>query len=260
MSDLLTIENLTKNFGRFRAVDQVSFRVLRSDSLAVIGPNGAGKSTCFNMIGGQIKPDGGRIFFNDHDITGLDSRQISRLGIGRTFQIPEVFHSMTVAENVQMAMIAAEKELSAFGPPAKRLYRTDTIDLLEEVGISRLADRPCGLLSYGELKRIELAIALAHNPRILLMDEPTAGMSSEERLEFMNTCVELALRGGNALVFTEHDMDIVFQYAGRIVVLHQGKVIADGGPGEVRADPLVRDVYLGADFSHLEEKFRAPTI
>lgn len=260
MSDLLTIENLTKDYGRFRAVDHVSFRVLRSDCLAIIGPNGAGKSTCFNMLGGQIKPDGGRISFNGRDITGLESRQICRLGIGRTFQIPEVFHSMTVAENVQMAMIAAENELSAFGPPAKRLYRSDTIDLLEEVGISSLADRPCGLLAYGELKRIELAIALAHNPRVLLMDEPTAGMSPDERLEFMDTCVELALRGGTALVFTEHDMDVVFQYAGRIVVLHQGKVIADGGPGEVRADHLVRDVYLGADFSHLEEKYHAPNI
>lgn len=260
MSDLLTIENLTKNYGRFRAVDQVSFRVLRSDSLAIIGPNGAGKSTCFNMIGGQIKPDAGRISFNDRDITGLNSRQICRLGIGRTFQIPEVFQSMTVAENVQMSMIAAEKELSDFGPPVKRLYRADTIELLEEVGISGLADRPCGLLSYGELKRIELAIALAHNPRILLMDEPTAGMSPDERLEFMDTCIELALRDGTALIFTEHDMDIVFQYAGRIVVLHQGKVIADAGPGEVRMDPLVRDVYLGADFSHLEEKYHAPSI
>lgn len=260
MSDLLSIENLTKNYGRFRAVDQVSFRVLRSDTLAIIGPNGAGKSTCFNMIGGQIKPDGGRISFNGQDITGLESQKLCRLGIGRTFQIPEVFHSMTVAENVQMAMIAAEKELSAFGPPAKRIYRADTIDLLEEVGISSLADRPCGMLSYGQLKRIELAIALAHNPRMLLMDEPTAGMSPEERLEFMDTCVELALRDGTALVFTEHDMDVVFQYAGRIVVLHQGKVIADAGPGEVRMDPLVREVYLGADFSHLEEKYHAPSI
>ncbi len=250
---VLTVENLTKSFGKFRAVNDVSFKVLRSDVIALIGPNGAGKSTCLNLINGQLKPDAGRVLLGERDITGKSAPEICRIGVGRTFQIPATFGSMTVVENVQMAMIAAEGALTAFSPPATKHYRGDAMDLLEEVGMSRQAERTCGELAYGELKRVELAIAMAHNPRVLLMDEPTAGMAPAERFEFMESCVEMSLKEGVPLIFTEHDMDIVFGYAGRLVVLHQGQVIAEGSPGEVRDNDQVRDVYLGVDLSLLEE-------
>lgn len=251
---ILTVENLTKTFGRFRALDGVGFSVLRSDVMALIGPNGAGKTTCLNLISGHLKPNAGRVLLRDRDITGRPAHKICHYGIGRTFQVPAVFTSMTVAENVQMAMISAEGRRAAISGQASKLYRSDAIDLLEEVGMSSRADVPCGVLSYGELRRVELATALAHGPRLLLMDELAAGIPGPKRPEFMETCLELALRGGAAVLFTEHDLDMVFHFAGRVAVLHQGELIAEGSPLEVRDDPRVRDAYLGADFSHLQEK------
>jgi len=257
---ILTVENLTKSFGKFRAVDGVSFTVLRSDVMALIGPNGAGKSTCLNMISGQLKPDAGRILLRDRDITGRAPHKICHFGIGRTFQNPAVFGSMTVAENVQMAMVSAEGRLNSFSQNTTKIYREDAIGLLEEVGMSRKADVPCSALAYGESRRVELAMALAHGPRLLLMDELAAGIPGPQRPEFMETCLELAMRGGAAVLFTEHDLDMVFHFAGRVVVLDHGELIAEGSPLEVRDDVRVRNAYLGADFSHLQAKSYAAGI
>ncbi len=249
---ILTVEDLTKDFGKFRAVDGVDFTVLRSDVMAMIGPNGAGKTTCFNLITGQLKPSAGRVVLRDRDITGRPPHQICHLGIGRTFQTPALFGSMTVVENVQMAMISAEGRLKAMSPRATKLYREDAMALLDEVRVTDKADLPCARLAYGDLRRAELAVALAHGPKLLLMDEPADGIPAPERAAFMETCLELALRGGAAVLFSERDLDMVFHFAGRVVVLDHGQVVAEGSPLEVRDDERVRAAYLGADFSHLK--------
>ncbi len=213
--------------------------------VALIGPNGAGKSTCFNMVGGQLQPDAGRVEMAGRDITGLAPRKIWRLGVGRTFQITATFASMTVRENVQMALLSRERRLlSPFGA-ARRHMAAEAEALLERVGILVQASRPCGVLSYGDLKRVELARALANRPALLLMDEPTAGMAPADRAALMRLTVEIARSRTMGVLFTEHDMDVVFGHADRVLVMSQGRLIAAGPPEVVRADETVRRVYLG---------------
>jgi branched-chain amino acid transport system ATP-binding protein len=242
---VLTIDTLCKNFGGVRAVDHVSFMIEEGEFLALIGPNGAGKSTCFNMINGQLRPDSGRVLFQDRDITGFSPRQIWRLGVGRTFQIAATFGSMTVAENVQMALLSHHGEIfSMFGAAAKR-HRDRAIELLAQVGMADAADRPCHELAYGDVKRVELAIALANDPRLLLMDEPTAGMAPKERNELIRLVKQLVEKRKMSVLFTEHSMDVVFAYADRIIVLARGKLIADGNAAAIRQNPQVQEVYFG---------------
>ena len=174
---LLAVRDLAKAFGGVRSVDNVSFDVGEGEFLALIGPNGAGKSTCFNMINGQLMPDSGDIRLGDRSIRGLAPRAIWRLGVGRTFQVAATFGSMTVVENVQLALVSHHGETFRFGAPLAGRYRTRAIELLGQVGMAEAADRACSVLAYGDVKRIELAIALANDPRLLLMDEPTAGMA-----------------------------------------------------------------------------------
>ena len=243
---LLQVAGLAKSYGGFEAVSGVSFALRQGEFLALIGPNGAGKTTCFNMLGGQLKPDAGTIRFAGRDITGWAPRRISRLGIGRTFQVTQSYASMSVSENVQLALIAHRRRVFSFLRRAAALYRDEAMALLERVGMGEQAGRACGILAYGDLKRVELAIALAQAPRLLLMDEPTAGMAAQERLALMALAADLARERGVSLVFTEHDMDVVFAHADRIIVLDRGRIIAEGPPASVRADPLVRAVYLGA--------------
>jgi branched-chain amino acid transport system ATP-binding protein len=244
---LLAVGGLTKSYGGVRAVAGISFTLADGEFLALIGPNGAGKTTCFNMLNGQVRPDAGSVRLAARDITGLRPRQIWRLGVGRTFQVAHGYASMTVSENVQLALIAHYRRLFSFLPRAAALYRDEAMALLEHVGMTAQADRPCGVLAYGDLKRLELAVALANSPRLLLMDEPTAGMAAGERLSLMALAASLARRRGVSMLFTEHDMDVVFGHADRIIVMNRGRIIADGAPSVVRNDPQVRDVYLGAD-------------
>jgi branched-chain amino acid transport system ATP-binding protein len=244
---LLAVNGLAKSYGGVRAVAGVSFSLAKGEFLALIGPNGAGKTTCFNMLNGQIRPERGAVRLGSRDITGLRPRQIWRLGIGRTFQVAQSYASMTVSENVQLALIAHHRRLFSFVPRAAALYRDEAMALLERVGVAAQADRPCGVLAYGDLKRLELAVALANSPRLLLMDEPTAGMAAGERLSLMALAASLARARGASMLFTEHDMDVVFGHADRIIVMNRGVIIADGTPSAVRSDPQVREVYLGAD-------------
>lgn len=245
MSPVLSVEGLTKRFGGVTAVDDVSFSVHAGELLAVIGPNGAGKSTCFNLVGGQLQPDRGRVRLIDLDLVGLPPRRIWRLGVGRTFQITAVFQSMTVVENVQMALISGRGRIGAVWPKASNLYVDEGLQLLSRVGMLDQADRPCSVLAYGDLKRLELAVALANAPKLLLMDEPTAGMAPGERIELMRLTAAIVAERGISVLFTEHDMDVVFAHASRIIVLNRGRLVAAGLPAEVRADPAVQEVYLG---------------
>jgi branched-chain amino acid transport system ATP-binding protein len=197
------------------------------------------------MLNGQLAPDAGEIRLGQASLAGLAPHRIWRLGVGRTFQITATFGSMSVRENVQMALLSHHRRLASILSSAPRCCVEEADALLERVGMRRQAERPCAVLAYGDLKRLELALALAHRPRLLLMDEPTAGMAPGERGELMQLAATLARSDRIAVLFTEHDMDVVFGYAGRVIVLHLGEIIASGPPEEVRADPKVREVYLG---------------
>ena len=243
--NVLEVVGLYKGFGGVQAVAGISFEVAEGELLALIGPNGAGKSTCFNMLNGQLRPDAGSVRLMERDITGLPPRAVSRLGVGRTFQITATFASMTVAENVQTALISHHGRMAGLWRPAASLYRDEALALLERVGMADQADRACGVLAYGDLKRVELAVALANDPKLLLMDEPTAGMAPVERVELMGLTAGITRERGIAVLFTEHDMDVVFAHADRIIVLNRGELIAEGAPDAVRADARVRELYLG---------------
>jgi branched-chain amino acid transport system ATP-binding protein len=242
---VLAVRGLSKSFGGVRAVDAVSFAVRKGEFLALIGPNGAGKSTCFNMINGQLAPDAGRIVVEGRDITGLPPRAIWRLGVGRTFQIAATFGSMTVVENVQLALISHAGEIFRGLTSAARRHRDRALDLLGEVGMRDAAERASRELAYGDVKRLEFAVALANEPRLLLMDEPTAGMAPRERTELIALVKRLVVERGISVLFTEHSMDVVFAFADRIIVLARGRLIADGDAKSVRENELVQQVYFG---------------
>ena len=242
---LLQVANLGKSFGGNRAVDGVSFDVAAGELLALIGPNGAGKSTTFNMVNGQLRADSGSIRLSGQELIGRKPREIWRLGVGRTFQIAETFASLTVVENVQMALLSADSKLYSLWQRAADHRRDEALALLGQVGMRPQADRPCSVLAYGDVKRVELAIAMANAPKLLLMDEPTAGMAPQERNALMALTKRLVVERGMAVLFTEHSMDVVFAYADRIIVLARGRLIAEGAPAEIRDHPKVQEVYFG---------------
>jgi branched-chain amino acid transport system ATP-binding protein len=241
----LEVIDLSKSFGGVTAVDGVSFALRPNELLAMIGPNGAGKSTCFNMLNGQLRPDAGRIKLFGRDIVGLKPRQVWRLGVGRTFQITATFQSMTVLENVQMTLVSHRRRLRAMVAFMGDLYRDEALSLLALVGMGDQANRISSTLAYGDLKRLELAIALANEPKLLLMDEPTAGMAPKERVQLMQLTAEIVREKGLSVLFTEHDMDVVFNHADRILVLNRGQLVAEGSAAEVRGNPEVQAIYLG---------------
>ncbi|MEZ5785581.1 MAG: ABC transporter ATP-binding protein [Xanthobacteraceae bacterium] len=248
MTAVLEVEGIAKSYGGVAAVLGVSFTLQAGEMLALIGPNGAGKSTCFNMIMGQISADDGMIRILGHPTTGLPPRAVWRLGVGRTFQITATFSSMTVAENVQVALLSHRRMLSNLHRFAGDIAREEAEELLALLGLRAQADRACGELAYGDLKRLELAVALANDPKLLLLDEPTAGMAPKERAELMRLTTRVARDKTIGVFFTEHDMDVVFEHADRVMVLDRGSIIATGTPQEVRVDPRVRAVYLGEGF------------
>ena len=243
---LLKVSGLGKSFGGVKAVDGISFELAAGELLALIGPNGAGKSTAFNMVNGQLRADTGSIQLNSQELIGLAPRDIWRLGVGRTFQIAETFASLTVAENVQMALLSHDGKLFSMWRSAAAYKRGEALSLLEQVGMASQGDRPCSELAYGDVKRVELAIAMANSPKLLLMDEPTAGMAPQERNALMALTKQLVLDRGMAVLFTEHSMDVVFAYADRMIVLARGRLIAEGKPLEIRDHPQVQEVYFGS--------------
>ena len=250
VSALLEVRGLAKSYGGVRAVADVSLSLEAGEIVALIGPNGAGKSTCFNMLNGQIRPDSGAIALSGRDITGRPPREVWRLGVGRTFQITATFASMTVIENVQTVLLSHDRRLGQLWGRATRANRPEAEALLGLVGMIGQADRPCAELAYGDLKRLELAMALANAPKLLLMDEPTAGMSPRDRIELMALTGKIAREKNLGVLFTEHDMDVVFRHADRILVLSRGRLIAEGRPEEVRRNPQVQAVYLGEGLTY----------
>ena len=242
---VLEVRDLAKSYGGVHAVRGVSFDVAAGELVALIGPNGAGKTTTFNMLNGQIKPDAGRVTLDTRDVTGLAPRALWRMGVGRTFQIAATFPSMTVAENVEVALMSQTGSVGFFRR-GRDQARHGAADLLLLIGMQSQADRSCGELAYGDVKRLELAIALANKPHLLLMDEPCAGMAPRERNELMQLAARMAKDRNTAVLFTEHDMDIVFGHATRVLVMNRGRLIASGTPAEVRVNPEVRSVYLGS--------------
>ena len=243
---LLQVRDVGKSFGGVKAVDGVSFDLAAGEVLAMIGPNGAGKTTTFNMVSGQLRADRGRVTFNGVNLAGQTPRAIWRLGVGRTFQIAETFASLTVVENVQMALMSQGRQLMRMWRRAAAYQRAEALSLLEQVGMAAQADRACSELAYGDVKRVELAMAMAHAPKLLLMDEPTAGMAPAERHALMALTRQLVKDRDMAVLFTEHSTDVVFAYADRVIVLARGRLIAQGTPQEIRNHPTVQEVYLGS--------------
>jgi branched-chain amino acid transport system ATP-binding protein len=243
---VLSVRNLVKTFDGVHAVRDVSFDVAAGELVALIGPNGAGKTTCFNCINGQLVPDAGSVALAGIDITGRPPREIAQAGVGRTFQVAATFASMTVRENVELALAARSGDGNALTGRGAGARAPQVRTLLEQAGIAALADRHCGTLPYGDVKRVELALALAGHPKLLLMDEPTAGMAPRDRGTLMAAAAALARGAKVAVLFTEHDMDVVFGHADRVIVMDRGRVIASGSPESIRADPRVQSVYLGS--------------
>jgi branched-chain amino acid transport system ATP-binding protein len=242
---VLEVRDVWRAFDGFQAVAGVSLSVSRGQIAAIIGPNGAGKTTFFNLITGHLRPDRGAVLLEGRDITGLPPHEVCRLGMGRSFQRTNIFPRLTVFQNVQAALISHRRRgLDLFGR-VERLYRDETETLLASLDLLDRAGETSGFLSHGAQKQLELGIALASEPRLLLLDEPTAGMSAVETRDTIRLISRLAAERGLTLLFTEHDMEVVFSIAQKLTVLHQGRVIAEGAPAEVRGDPEVRRVYLG---------------
>jgi branched-chain amino acid transport system ATP-binding protein len=242
---MLRVESVSKLFGGFVAVRDVSLTVERGQTACVIGPNGAGKSTLFNLITGHLTPTHGRVFVGDREITGLPPHTICRMGIGRSFQRTNIFPRLSVFDNVQVAVLSHQKRTLNMATPARELAREETLAILEAVGLAGHERATGGTLSYGLQKQLELGIALASEPRILLLDEPTAGMSPQETADTIALIGRIVRERGLTLLFTEHDMDVVFSIAERITVMHQGAVLAEGTPEEVQANADVQRIYLG---------------
>jgi branched-chain amino acid transport system ATP-binding protein len=242
---VLEVRGLAKSFGGVQAVAGVDLSMPRGEIRALIGPNGAGKTTFFNMLTGQLSADAGEVRFKGQRLSGLAPHAVWRRGVSRTFQITATFVTLTAVGNVQVALQSHRRRTYALFAKADGLEREAARALLAQVGLDAQAERPAGVLAYGDLKKLELAVALANGPEVLLLDEPTAGMAPAERGALMALTQRIARERGLTVLFTEHDMDVVFAVADRIMVLHQGRVIAEGRPDEVRADAQVQKVYLG---------------
>ncbi len=242
---MLRVENLHKSFDDFQAVNGAELRVGRGDLVAVIGPNGAGKTTLFNLITGHLRPNRGRIMFKDQDITRLAAHEICRKGIARSFQIANIFPRLSVFRNVQVSVLSQKRLSNVLFRPAQSLVVEETHRILESVGLIDKKMDVAGSLSHGDKRTLEIAIALGNEPELLILDEPTAGMSPEETSVTMALVKRLAEEKGLTILFCEHDMDVVFNVATSIMVMQHGQTIVQGTPEEVRQNITVQEAYLG---------------
>ena len=244
---MLQVDSVVKSFDDFKAVNGANLAVGKGEIVAVIGPNGAGKTTLFNLITGALKRDKGRIIFKDEDISEYPPYEICKKGIARSFQIVNIFPRLTVFRNVQVAVLSQQRRSNQLFQPAKNMAVKETNNLLESVGVLDKAQSVAGSLSHGDQKILEIAIALGNEPELLILDEPTAGMSPEETSATMELIKRLAQMWGLTILFCEHDMDIVFSIAQSIMVMHQGRTLVQGKPEEVRNNPFVQEAYLGVE-------------
>jgi len=246
---LLEARSVTKAFGHFLALRNISLELRENQVTALIGPNGAGKTTFYNLVSGRMRPTQGELRFCGEDIVALPPHRINRLGIARSFQITNIFNELTVLENAQVALVAHQRLGLKVWRAVRRdqKLRGDALALLDRFGLTGLADLRAGALSYGDKRLVELAIVLASEPRLILLDEPTAGMTPEETEAVVTLIRKLAGEGHYTFFITEHDMDVVFGLAERIIVFHHGELLADGSPQVVRSDPAVRTAYLGEE-------------
>lgn len=242
---MLRLESIEKSFDGFLAVNGATLTVEAGDVVAVIGPNGAGKTTLFNLITGQSPPTAGAIWFKDENIAGLAPHCVCRKGISRSYQVVNIFNRLTVFENVQVAVLSYRKKTFNIFRPAKTMAVGETQNILDSVGLLDKAEMTSGSLSHGDQKVLEIAIALGNRPELLILDEPTAGMSPEETAVTLRLMKRLSGDLGLTILFCEHDMGMVFSIASQIMVMQQGKSIAQGSPDEVRNNPQVREAYLG---------------
>ena len=242
---ILGVEKVKKSFDGFVAINGVSFSLQKGEICSIIGPNGAGKTTLFNLITGHLRIDEGKLIFKDQEITNRRPYQICRLGVGRSFQRTNIFPRLTVYQNIQAAVLVHRGRSFTFFQPVDSFFQKETEEILRRVGLKEYAETVSGSLSYGFQKQLELGIALASEPELLLLDEPTAGMSVQETHQTMEMIAKITREKGLTLLFTEHDMEVVFSISQRIMVLYQGRLIAEGMPGEVRNNPEVQKVYLG---------------
>jgi branched-chain amino acid transport system ATP-binding protein len=242
---MLKVEALSRSFSGFRAVNGATLDVEKGEIVAVIGPNGAGKTTLFNLITGILKPDGGRILFKEEDITGLSPHEVCRKGISRSFQVVNVFPRLTVFENVRVAVLARERKTWNMLTPARKMAVERTQEIVEGVGLGTKRHAVSSALSHGDRKVLEIAIALGGNPEFLILDEPTAGMSPEETSRCIDLIKSLSERFGLTILFCEHDMELVFGLANRIMVMVRGATIVQGSCDEVRCNEAVQNAYLG---------------
>jgi branched-chain amino acid transport system ATP-binding protein len=242
---MLLVDSVEKSFDGFVAVREANLVVEKGEIVAVIGPNGAGKSTLFRLICGHLRPQGGRIIFKGQDIAGLPPYEICRRGISLSFQIVNVFNRLTVFENVQVAVLSRQKRSFSFFASSGRVAVEETSEILQSVGLFHLANRVSGSLSHGDQKVLEIAIALGNEPELLILDEPTAGMSPEESFATIGLINRLSKDFGLTILFCEHDMELVFSVAHRIMVMHQGISLVQGEPHEIRHNAKVQEAYLG---------------
>lgn len=246
-SPILELRGLSRSFGALRAVDDVTLSIARGSFTSIIGPNGAGKTTLYNLITGRIPPSGGRVIFEGRDITGLAPHQIARLGLARSFQITNVFMGMTVFENVRAAVIARRQAGRRWfqSVDADREIAAASWAILQQLELTEVAHLPCRALSHGDRRVVEIGIVLALEPSLILLDEPTAGMNPVETTRIVSLLQSIQRATGKTFLLTEHDMKVVFAVSDRIIVMHQGRVLADGSPDQIRADEQVKQAYLG---------------
>jgi branched-chain amino acid transport system ATP-binding protein len=242
---VLEVTSISKTFDGFKAVNNADLTVEKGEIVAVIGPNGAGKTTLFNLITGILKPDSGKVFFKGEDITGLHPYEICRKRISRSFQIVNVFQRLTVFENVQISVLSRERKTWNLFTPSTKLAIKETNEILESVGLIKKKDRTTALLSHGDRKVLEIAMALGGSPEFLILDEPTAGMAAEETSRCIDLIKKLSQAMGLTILFCEHDMEIIFGIANRIMVMVRGATVIQGSCEEVRCNEAVQDAYLG---------------
>lgn len=245
----LKIDNLTKRFGRLLAVNDVSLEVQQGEIVSVIGPNGAGKSTLFNLISGRLKPDGGQVSFKGEDITGLPAHEIAKKSIARSFQIANIYPNLTVYQSIRVPILSMKSRSRIFFKPigSFKEENNEALEVVRKLGLEDVQDLMADLLSYGDRKKLEFGMAIAMRPSLLLLDEPTAGMNRGETAKTVSLMREMSKEFGLTLLLTEHDMNVVFSLAQRIIVMHQGRILCEGSPEEIRQDAAVQKIYLGEE-------------